>query len=220
MRLSRPRLPTEKLFDKWLPDWCVALGECDAPRLPGNPKRRIARKRATHQTLRYGIMHMTELVLVQAQKADIPAIQDVAAESWRATYGHIFQPDFIDQFLARAYSAEALRHSITSERTLFLVAKEDEQVVGFSEVGESQPNAEFVLFRIYLLPACWGRGIGGRLLERAEKWLRERGATGYCCHVHSQNEVGKAFYQKAGFVHLPERDREDEWYMWKPLEAP
>lgn len=161
-----------------------------------------------------------EYLIQEAQEQDIPTLQVAAAGSWRATYEHIFQTDFIDQFLARAYSAEALRHSITSERTLFLVAKEGEQVVGFSEVGESQQNAEFVLFRIYLLPACWGRGIGGRLLEVAEKWLQERGATDYFCYVHCQNEVGKAFYQKAGFVHLPERDREDEWYMWKPLEAP
>lgn len=162
---------------------------------------------------------MTELVLVQAQVADIPAIQDVAGESWRATYGHIFASDFIDQFLARAYRAEALRQSIANDQGLFLVAKAGDHVVGFCEVGESQQNAEFVLFRIYLLPSYWGRGIGGRLLAIAERWLRERGATGYFCYVHSQNEVGKTFYQKAGFAHLPERDREDEWYMWKPLEA-
>jgi ribosomal protein S18 acetylase RimI-like enzyme len=141
------------------------------------------------------------------------------AESWRATYTHIFTSEFIDRFLAGAYSVEALQRSIASERSIFLVAKAGDQVVGFCQAGEGQeghPSA-LALYRLYLLPAYWRQGIGGRLLAQAETWLKERGATGYSCYVHSQNEVGKAFYQKAGFVHDPAHDHDGEWYMWKDL---
>jgi GNAT superfamily N-acetyltransferase len=151
-----------------------------------------------------------------AQAADIPVIQTVASASWHATYGHIFTRDFIERWLANAYDADALQGAIAWDRSIFLVAKAADQVVGFCQVGE-RSDQSFVLFRIYLAPTHWRQGLGGQLLAAAERWLRQQGATGYACYVHRQNEVGKAFYQKAGFVHDPPHDHEDEWYLWKSL---
>jgi hypothetical protein len=49
-----------------------------------------------------------------AQVADIPAIQCVAAASWHATYGQIFSREFIERWMANAYSTEALQQAIAS----------------------------------------------------------------------------------------------------------
>jgi ribosomal protein S18 acetylase RimI-like enzyme/predicted nucleotidyltransferase len=159
---------------------------------------------------------MGDLIYERAQLADIPLIQTAADISWRITYEHIFAPEFIANFLQRAYSSESLRRSIESDRSVFLVAKDGNQVVGFCHAGEGRNGAE--LFRLYVLPNHWRRGIGGRLLGIAEEWLIRRGVTDYFCYVHSQNEAGKAFYGKQGFVHRPERDREGEWRMRKVTE--
>jgi ribosomal protein S18 acetylase RimI-like enzyme len=160
-----------------------------------------------------------QVVIQKAQETDIPTIQLTAAESWRATYAQIFTAAFIERFLADAYAAEALRRSVASEQSIFLVAKAGDQMVGYCQAGEGQERhgGAQALYRLYVLPAYWRQGIGARLLAQAETWLIERGATGYYCYVHGQNEVGKAFYRKADFVHDPAHDQDGEWYMWKEL---
>jgi ribosomal protein S18 acetylase RimI-like enzyme len=74
-----------------------------------------------------------------------------------------------------------------------------------------------VLYRIYLLPAYIGQGIGRKLLEHGEKFLMEHGVNTYSCFVHKDNEIGKRFYVSRGFQHITEKDHDDEWYMQKTI---
>lgn len=158
---------------------------------------------------------MLEVEIGVAGEEDIPGIQLAAAESWRAAYAGIFSPDFIEAFIGRAYSSESLRRVIHSTRSVFVVARRDGEVIGFSHAGFGPRNAE--LYRIYLRPAWWGSGVGDLLLRRTEGWLREEGYQGYGCYVHSRNMTGRRFYEKHNFRCLPEYNREDELYMWKDL---
>lgn len=154
--------------------------------------------------------------IAPATEQDIPAIQFAAAESWRATYQAIYSPDFIEAFIGRAYSAESLRRVIGSTQSVFVVAREEGSVVGFSHAGYGPRGAE--LYRIYLRPAWWGSGVGDLLLQRTEQWLRDEGYPGYGCFVHARNDVGRRFYVKHGFRHLAEHDEEGEHqFMWKEL---
>ena len=73
------------------------------------------------------------------------------------------------------------------------------------------------LYRIYLLPDYIGQGLGRRLLERGETFLLEHGINTYFCFVHKDNEMGKRFYIRSGFQHIPEKDHDDEWNMEKNL---
>jgi RimJ/RimL family protein N-acetyltransferase len=152
-------------------------------------------------------------MLVRAIVDDIPQIQAVAAKSWQATYKDIFPADFILNFIKRAYTTDGLRQSI--ERDSFHVKKVEGQLVGFCHGGVRSHGAE--LFRIYLLPGEWGKGIGGELLQAMESDFAEQSVTDYHCYVHSQNEVGIAFYKKQGFTHQPEHDKDSEWYMHKRI---
>ena len=163
-----------------------------------------------------------------AQGEDIVALQVAAEASWRATYASIFTPDFITRFLARAYSVESLRRTIQSPNSCFLVVKcETAQckatVLGFGQVGSGQPRrdgkpvAPAELYRLYVVPSQQRQGLGSRLLAELEAWLLAQGYDHYACYVHARNELGKAFYQRQGFVHTPASDFEDEWYMVKGL---
>lgn len=156
-----------------------------------------------------------EIAIDAANEDDIPGIQLTAAESWRAAYAGIFAPDFIEAFVGRAYSTESLRRVIHSTQSVFVVAREDGVVVGFSHAGAGARGAE--LYRIYLRPAYWGSGIGERMLAQTEAWLRDEGYEGYGCLVHSRNGVGRNFYERQNFRRMPERDHNDELYLWKDL---
>ncbi len=150
-----------------------------------------------------------------ATEADIPGIQLTAAESWRAAYAGIFAPDFIEAFVGRAYSTENLRRVIHSTQSVFVVARDEGAVVGFSQAGVATRNAE--LYRIYLRPSYWRSGIGGRMLAMTEAWLRDEGHEGYGCFVHGRNLVGRKFYEQQRFRRMPERDHEEDLYLWKDL---
>ena len=176
--------------------------------------------------------------VASAELRDIPSLQEAAGVSWRATYGGIFTPQFIEHFLAQAYSAEGLARALQSPRSHFLVARamtpgegrQDEQqngqpVIAFCQVGppshaDQAPPACGELYRLYVRPEWQRRGIGSRLLAEAEVWLSRQGYARYGAYVHAANEVGKAFYRRQGFVRRPEADLDDEWYLVKEMGRP
>jgi ribosomal protein S18 acetylase RimI-like enzyme len=69
------------------------------------------------------------------------------------------------------------------------------------------------------MPDYHRQGIGTELIRRVEEELRAQSVSQYFCFVHSRNEIGKAFYLKHSFVHVPERDSpaESDWCMEKTL---
>jgi ribosomal protein S18 acetylase RimI-like enzyme len=152
-----------------------------------------------------------------AEERDISSVQETARASWQATYSNIFPAEFIANFLSRAYSAESLHRAIHSSRSIFLVARAGERVVGFCNFGEAISGEGQQLYRLYVDPTYWRHGIGGKLLGIMEERLREQGVSAYFCYVHGENEVGKAFYVKQGFVHDSTRDADEEWFMLKRL---
>ncbi|MCS6840509.1 MAG: GNAT family N-acetyltransferase [Roseiflexaceae bacterium] len=152
------------------------------------------------------------------QASDANAVFAVAQEAWRFTYASIFDPAFIDQFVRRNYAPDHLRALVPlvdSNSLFFDVAVDAGQVVGFCNVGITPQGAQ--LFRIYLLPAYVGRGIGSELLRRGEEFVRGQGQGSYFCFVHKDNELGKRFYLRRGFIHRAELDQDAEWYMEKRL---
>jgi diamine N-acetyltransferase len=161
---------------------------------------------------------MTEIVCRPFQEQDAPAVLAVALEAWRYTYRAIFTPEFIEDFVHRNYAPEAtvaLLPQIESGSMFFHVAEHESKIVGYCHFGVADRQAS--LLRIYLLPAYIGQGLGRRLLQLGGAFVASHGLSTYFCFVHGENEIGKAFYLRNGFRHIPERDDEGEWYMEKGL---
>jgi GNAT superfamily N-acetyltransferase len=149
---------------------------------------------------------------------DIAGIQAVARASWHEAYRDIFSAESIDAFLASAYSRISLRAALASKKATFLVAQNEGRVLGYSQFGDRGGGPE--LFRLYVEPRWWGRGIGRRLLSHAEMQFGALGVRRYFLTLHRQNERAKSFYARRGFVHHAPRDHDDEWYMVKVLSTP
>ena len=159
-----------------------------------------------------------EIMIRPIAESDVPNIRTVALEAWNYTYRNIFDQQFIEHFVNQNYAPERLLSLFPLLQTgtmYFNVAEHDSKIVGFCNIGMDGQMAK--LYRIYLLPAYMGQGLGPRLLERGEEFLREHSICTYFCFVHKNNELGKRFYARSGFQHLPEKDHEDEWYMQKKL---
>ena len=135
-----------------------------------------------------------------ATAADADAIARVARASWTDTYQEIFEPEFIERFLADAYALESLaaatERAAGSDDQHFLVAEREGAVIAFAQYGEGRRGPE--LFRIYADPAHYGTGAGWALLSELHRRLAGHIAS-YVLDVHSRNERGRAFYDRNGF---------------------
>ena len=136
-----------------------------------------------------------------ATAADAASIARVARASWTDTYRDIFEPAFIESFLAANYASGALaqqaERAMGREDAHFLVAELGETVIAFAQYGEGRRGPE--LYRIYADPAHYGVGTGHALLEELHRRLEGR-VDGYVLDVHARNERGRAFYDRHGFV--------------------
>lgn len=150
-----------------------------------------------------------------ARAADLAAIQTVARRSWHKAYARVFATRVIKNFLAHSYGAANLRAELANRRATFLVAWRRGRVLGFCHFGERGGGPE--LFRLYIDPDFWGRGIGRRLISHAEMRFLVVGARRYFLTVHRRNTRAILFYIAMGFTHDRGRDHRDEWYMAKVL---
>lgn len=164
------------------------------------------------------------VTITVAQLEDIPALQATAATCWWATYGAFLSKAFIEDFLARAYSTSRLAEHLADPLCCFLVVKAGDALIGFGQAGPTMPRRDQApvapadLYRLYLLPQWQRRGLGTRLLGELEGWLREQKYPYYGAYVHERNEPAQNFYWHQGFVHMPESDIQDEWYLVKRLD--
>ncbi len=161
-----------------------------------------------------------DVVIRSIRESDAPSIHAVALESWRHTYHNIFDKQLIENFVNKKYAVEAIASLfplIQSGTIFFHVAEHKSKIIGFCNIGVNEQSAE--LYRIYMLPAFIGQGIGRRLLDLGEAFVKEHGIDSYFCLVHKDNEIGKRFYINSGFQHIPEQDKDDEWFMEKGLSA-
>lgn len=61
-------------------------------------------------------------------------------------------------------------------------------------------GTDFELRRMYVDPACRGRGIAQRLLDVALAWCRERGVGDLYLETNAQWKTAHHIYEKTGFV--------------------
>jgi ribosomal protein S18 acetylase RimI-like enzyme len=151
------------------------------------------------------------------QPHDAIIIHQIALEAWKYTYQSIFSEAFITEFVQQNYNPvqlEGLALAAATGSCFFNVALQNDIIVEFCHIG-IRPQAQ--LYRIYLRPSSIGKGAGKGLLALGERFLTQQHSASYFCYVHQNNEIGKHWYLRRGFVHKEERDRDEAWFMEKAL---
>ncbi|MCS7261382.1 MAG: GNAT family N-acetyltransferase [Anaerolineae bacterium] len=133
-----------------------------------------------------------------ATSADVPAIGQVARETWRVTYAQTIAPHNQQRVLERAYTDAALAAALGAPHSWFFVAVDGQQVLGFAQFlrrGDGQGE----LARIYVLPAYQRQGIGRALLQAGVNAMAREGIHRCYVSVEVDNAPAIAFYQHFGF---------------------
>lgn len=139
---------------------------------------------------------------------DVDAIQRVARTTWHAAYDDLLGEALVDQVLEEWYEDDAIEAGITHDAQDFFVAVRDDEVVGYAHVGPHPPRRVHQLYRLYVHPDEWRRGIGRQLLAEVEQALFERDVQRYEAQVLADNEIGIAFYESTGFERVDRSERE------------
>lgn len=113
------------------------------------------------------------------------------AEVHRESVKGIASEDYRDEVI-EAWASKEPEDSPLGEEKVRFVAEESGEVVGFSDYSKETNE----LSGLYIKPGYTGRGIGEKLLEKAEEDSRENGLNRLWC---KSTITAKDFYQKHGY---------------------
>ena len=146
--------------------------------------------------------------ITKATSSDYKTIQEIAYQTWPDTYGAILSKEQLDFMLDAFYSEAALNDNVVSKGHHFLLAKEDDIVLGFASFEHNyQENNRTRIHKIYVLPQTQGKGIGNTLIGHIEKLAIENYSAALSLNVNRFNKA-YTFYQKKGFEVIEEVDIE------------
>ena len=98
------------------------------------------------------------------------------------------------------WSYNVLKQELENKNTTYIVAKEDDEVIGFA--GISICLDEATLNNIVVKKSHRNRGIGGELLESLIELCSELHVRTFTLEVDTENEPAIHLYEKFGFKNL------------------
>lgn len=145
--------------------------------------------------------------LFEATTQDLKTIQEIAYQTWPATYGKILSKEQLNYMLSQFYSEESLKNNVQNGHH-FLLAKEDNIALGFVSYEHNYKQEPVTrIHKIYILPQTQGKGIGKLLIDAVEDLAKENHSVALSLNVNRFNKA-LTFYQKIGFEIIGEEDIE------------
>ena len=137
--------------------------------------------------------------------AEMSHVQALAYKIWPIAYKEILSQAQLDYMLNWMYSIESLTQQMQEGHHYFGIYESD-QIVGFLDVQPNYPEIGVLkLNKIYVLPACHGRGFGYQLIQFAINFAENEQQKTIELQVNRHNKA-KDFYTKIGFTIKEEKD--------------
>lgn len=163
-----------------------------------------------------------DVVIRVAVGDDARALSVLASETFVGTFGALYPPEDLRDFLAAAYGPSKLRAEIEAPDTQWLIAELNGAAIGYAQSGSCKlPHVDVKptdgeLKRLYVLKQHHNGGLGKQLLARSLSYLDQRNRDPQWIGVYSQNFGAQRLYARHGFQKVGEyefpvgkiRDRE------------
>lgn len=153
---------------------------------------------------------MSDITLRRAGPQDAAIVAEIGAETFQATFGHLYAPQDLADFLAESHGLARAARDLADPATAIWLAEIDGAAAGYALAGPcALPHPEVTpqsgeLKRLYLRPDAQGGGIGGRLFDLAMRWLQADGPRDVWIGVWSENHGAQRFYGRQGFAKVGE----------------
>jgi len=166
----------------------------------------------------------------RARCDEAEALAVLGAETFKATFGHLYSHANLEAFLKKNHAPAVYRETLGDPRFAVWIAEEGQgRLLGYAVAGPctlpvpEMPPRSGELARLYLVAEAQGAGLGARMLEMALFFLRANFDHVYLS-VYRDNRPAQRLYQRAGFEKIHDYfymvgDHADpEWIM--ELKAP
>lgn len=130
---------------------------------------------------------------------DLPAIREIAWETWKATYGPFIPEEDMRAYHEEHYSLEALNAIRTQTSARGFMARSEGSPVGFMVMALRPDQGRCSISSIYVLPAFHGLGAGSLLMEEARRVARKNGFDRIWLGVMEKNLATIGWYTRLGF---------------------
>lgn len=138
-----------------------------------------------------------------ASENQLVEIQNIAYATWPQTFSNILTPVQIEYMLDQMYDLDALKSQMRVKKHTFLLAKEEEETLGFCSYELNCEDSNKVkIHKIYILPNTQGKGIGKKLLAEVQKSAIKNGFASVYLNVNRFNKQAIEFYQYIGFKEI------------------
>jgi len=139
---------------------------------------------------------------------DIPAIQQVAYQTWPSTYGGIISEEQIKFMLDLMYSTESLVQQMVKGHQFYLfetdaAVNKANEILGFASVS-NELDGVFKLNKLYIIPTVQKTGAGKALLSAVKEYAKQNGGNQLILQVNKQNPAIE-FYKRQGLSILSEQ---------------
>ena len=141
---------------------------------------------------------------------DAAGLANLGARTFTESFRHLYPPQDLAAFLARAYALERVAADLADPSTAMWVVEAAGEAVGYALAGRcTLPHPDVTpdcgeLKRCYLLKAWQGGGTGSRLLSEVFAWLERDGPRTLWIGVYSDNIGAQKLYARHGFAKVGE----------------
>jgi ribosomal protein S18 acetylase RimI-like enzyme len=147
----------------------------------------------------------------RATPDDAAALAGISAATFIETFGHLYPPEDLQEFLARTCTADACRPTLEHPRNgVWFATLESAEPIGFVVVGPCklpvenlEPNAG-EMKQLYVLAKYHNLRLGTRLMNTALDWLATERFTPLYVGVWSENYGAQRLYERCGFAKVGE----------------
>lgn len=137
----------------------------------------------------------------QANRSDSNILARVCGQTFREAYAEFNRAEDIDFYIANHFTAEHLIIELTDPDSVFFVARDGAQIVGYCKlkIHHNQQPPALEIARLYVYANYYGKALGAKLLKQAILWANNHGFNSLKLLVWKENKRAISFYLKSGF---------------------
>ena len=142
----------------------------------------------------------------RARLPDAAAVARVSAATFTETFGHLYPPEDLAEYLGRVCTTDAYSQVIAAPTSaIWLAAAGSEPPVGFVFAADCKLPVENLettsgeIRQLYILATHQSQRLGAKLMDVALTWFAEQRRTPLYIGVWSENLGAQRFYERYGF---------------------
>jgi ribosomal protein S18 acetylase RimI-like enzyme len=175
-------------------------------------------------------VYQATMRILPVEPRHIPALSQLAIETFKETFGHLYPPEDLSAFLIKSYAPVQLEIDLADPAQFWRIVYDGDDAVAYLQCGpvglphpDADPKHAGELKRLYVHSSQQGKGLGKRLLTIAIDWMTETyPGNPQWIGVWSQNHKAQALYNACGFERVGEyqfavgQTLDDEFILQRP----